>query len=62
MRGQLFEEIRENRKWEKVGDSSVIVYPYLWKRLKNNNDDDDYDDDDTTVFEFNCPKITVRAE
>ena len=24
-----------------AGDFSVIVDPYLWKRVKNNNDNDD---------------------
>ena len=33
MRGENWEEIQENRKWESkmAGDFSVIVYQYLWK-------------------------------
>ena len=32
-----------------AGDFSVIVYPYLWKLLKNDDDDDD-DDDSFYIF------------
>ena len=38
-----------------AADFSVIVYPYLWKRLRSNNyddGDDDDDDDEYTVIIF----------
>ena len=43
MRGENWEEIQENRKWEieTAGHFSVIVGPYLWEQLNN---DDDYID------------------
>ena len=37
MKGENWEEIQENRKWENK-DSSVIVVLYLWERLKNVDD------------------------
>ena len=40
-----------------TGDFSVIVDPYLWKRLKN---DDDEDNGDLSEVDFNIYSTCIR--
>ena len=55
MRGENWEEIHENKKGRimMAGDFSVIVNPYLWKRLEN-------DDDIFTYFCINFSQVVIR--